>query len=67
MLFRVYGNSEVVHIHCTLGIEYCRKYNAEYGTAKCHTAGKKEVVYIYCKAQCFRIVTANESLLTTKK
>lgn len=42
MLFRVYGNSEVVHIHCTLGIEYCRKYNAEYGTAKCHTAGKKE-------------------------
>lgn len=42
MLFRVYGNSEVVHIHCTLGIEYCRKYNAEYGTAKCHTTGKKE-------------------------
>lgn len=42
MLFRVYGNFEVVYIYCTLGIEYCRKYNVEYGIVKCYIVGKKE-------------------------
>lgn len=42
MLFRVYGNFEVVYIYCILGIEYCRKYNVEYGIVKCYIVGKKE-------------------------